>query len=154
MRCSVYQQGMHHWYLWRAQGVGLQVFCRFLFLKPVCWEAYNKMNTPDFCGFCSRAEIPRAAVCLGERKQNKNKAPLNYLDYSQHFLEIWLQNAILELIPKCLGVWGCSSSRWGFFQFCYELLLKWQGNFLSVWLFLTKDWLKVGVETQDWNCGQ
>lgn len=148
-RCPVYQQEMHYCYLWRAREGGLQVSCRFLFWRTVCQEAYDKMNTPHFCGFWYRTKIPRAAVFCKNKTKNKIKAPLNYLDYSQHFLEIWLQNTILELIQKCLGVWSCFVAD-RFFQFCYELLLKWQRKlYVSIWLFMTKDWLEVGLETCD-----
>lgn len=76
-----------------------------VFISESSEEACSKRNAPALCRFWYRSEIPRAAVL--QKQKNKNKALLNYLDYSQHFLEIWLRNTILELIQKCLGVLGC-----------------------------------------------
>lgn len=99
------------------------------------------------------------------KTKNPNNTPLNCLDYSQHFLEIWLQNTILELIQKCLRVvcfvfWFCFGVVGFFLQqqissWSSVMNYHWSGRGSSTFSS-GSSWQKtqVGLGRCSWGCGQ
>lgn len=137
---------IHYCYLWRGR---LRGSLADVFLRTVYREAYNKMNTPDFCGFWYRTEIPRAAVLFKNKTKQSPTELLGLFTTFPRNLAAKYNTGINSKVPGCFFFVADQ-----FFQFCYELLLKWQGKvYISIWLFMTKDGLKIGLETRSWSYG-
>lgn len=148
---------MSYCYLWRAQGAA----CRFL---ADCYFRELSIGRPIIkwtllISVGSGMELNlHVLLCFVKTKQQKNKqSPTELLGLFTTFPRNLAAKHNTGINSKCLGVvylfWVFFTAD-QFFQFCYELLLKWQGK-LGFHLVLCDKrltWSRVGnMAGQHWR---